>query len=137
MSLSMCIHAHHVARRWFITDKTKKVDRASACLCIKETIIINLINNALDAMPDGGELDVKTSEDDAHLIVEVADNGIGMTEEIKARIFEPLYTTKQRGHGTGLGLVVVRQILQEHNAEISAETEKNKGTRFVLTFPKD
>lgn len=100
-----------------------------------QQVFINLINNALDAMPSGGELKITTALDREKISVEIADDGIGMSEETRARIFEPLYTTKQRGHGTGLGMVVVRQILQEHAAEITVESEAGKGTRFVLAFP--
>ncbi|MEP6925789.1 MAG: ATP-binding protein [Pyrinomonadaceae bacterium] len=100
-----------------------------------QQVFINLINNALDAMPSGGELKIKTEVNNNKICVGIADNGIGMNEETQMRIFEPLYTTKQRGHGTGLGLVVVRQILQEHNAEISVTSEAGKGTSFVLSFP--
>jgi two-component system NtrC family sensor kinase len=102
-----------------------------------QQVFINLINNALDAMPSGGELKIATASKDNFVQVEVADNGIGMSEETKARIFEPLYTTKQRGHGTGLGLVVVREILREHNAEICVESKPQKGTKFTMFFPRN
>ena len=100
-----------------------------------QQVFINLVNNALDAMPTGGELKIKTCVENNHVVARLADDGIGMSDETKSRLFEPLYTTKQRGHGTGLGLVVVRQILEEHRAAINVNSKLGAGTEFVLTFP--
>jgi len=108
-----------------------------------QQVFINLINNALDAMPEGGRLRVVTklkAEAEAnghgpHVAVEVADTGCGMTPETRAHIFDPLYTTKERGRGTGLGLVVVNQVMNEHNGEIEVESAPGEGTRFTLRFP--
>ena len=118
-----------------------------------QQVFINLINNALDAMPDGGTLSVSTavspsqagdaerakgghgSESAAFVFVEFADTGCGMTEELRAHIFDPFYTTKGKGRGTGLGLVVVRQVTREHGGEIEVWSERGKGTRFRLKLP--
>jgi signal transduction histidine kinase len=105
-----------------------------------QQLFLNLINNSLDAMPDGGNLSVCTAIEDgengkSHLvIVDFADTGLGMTPEIMSHIFDPLYTTKQRGQGTGLGLVIVSQIISEHGATMTVESEPGHGTRFRLTF---
>lgn len=124
-----------------------------------QQVFINLINNALDAMPEGGELRVRTGvavtnahagkaagsdakaatgnsvENPAALIyVEFADTGCGMSAELRARIFDPFYTTKTVGHG-GLGLVVVRQVVHEHGGRIQVESEENRGTRFYIELP--
>lgn len=104
-----------------------------------QQVFINLVNNALDAMPAGGELHVTTSfeagEGAGRVVVDFADTGTGMTRDVRARIFDPLYTTKARGQGTGLGLVVVRQVLAEHGGQIEVESEPGRGARFRLTFP--
>jgi signal transduction histidine kinase len=106
-----------------------------------QQVFINLFNNALDAMPGGGELRVTTSVRDAGLValrevmIEVADTGSGMTPEVLAHIFDPLYTTKKRGSGTGLGLVVVRQVIAEHRASIEVQSAPQEGATFTLTFP--
>jgi two-component system NtrC family sensor kinase len=106
-----------------------------------QQVFINLVNNALDAMPEGGELKITTAfiRDEGGgagtVSVEFADTGTGMTEEVRARIFDPLYTTKARGRGTGLGLVVVRQALAEHGGRIEVESEAGGGSLFRLTFP--
>ena len=119
-----------------------------------QQVFINLINNSLDAMPDGGLLSVRTGviergakQDDAHALkltdadlspqvfIEFSDNGCGMTEGLRARIFDPFYTTKESGHGTGLGLVVVRQVVREHHGEIEVESEPERGACFRITLP--
>ena len=105
-----------------------------------QQLFLNLINNSLDAMPDGGELRVSTAVEagkngKSHLVtVDFADTGMGMTPDIISHIFDPLYTTKQRGQGTGLGLVIVSQIISEHGATMAVESEPGNGTRFRLTF---
>src|ERR1043166_2286896 len=108
-----------------------------------QQVFINLVNNALDAMPEGGGLRVTTTfEPDGdgtsgagRIVVDFADTGTGMSEEVRAHIFDPLYTTKKRGRGTGLGLVVVRQVVSEHGGTIEVESEPGRGARFRLTFP--
>ncbi|HST51042.1 MAG TPA: ATP-binding protein [Pyrinomonadaceae bacterium] len=107
-----------------------------------QQVFINLVNNALDAMPAGGELRVTTSFESApeqegagSIAVEFDDTGVGMDADVRAHIFEPLYTTKARGRGTGLGLVVVRQVLAEHGGHIEVESEPGRGARFRLILP--
>lgn len=105
-----------------------------------QQVFINLINNALDAMPVGGEICVRTgakvfTEDSERVVVEFADTGGGMSEDVRARIFDSHYTTKERGRGTGLGLVVVRQVMNDHHGGIEVESEVGRGTRFRLWFP--
>jgi two-component system, NtrC family, sensor kinase len=99
-----------------------------------QQVFLNLLNNALDAMQKGGKLNISTFVDVKKVAVKFSDNGIGMTEDVRTRIFQPLFTTKERGRGTGLGLVVVKQILSEHNAEIIVESKVNKGTSFKIIF---
>jgi two-component system, NtrC family, sensor kinase len=110
-----------------------------------QQVFINLINNALDAMPSGGRLRMATSSADwgdppnngggPQVVVDVVDTGCGMSRETQARIFEPLYTTKESGKGAGLGLVVVSHVMQEHGGQIEVESETGQGTRFRLRFP--
>jgi signal transduction histidine kinase len=100
---------------------------------------LNLINNSLDAMPDGGEIQIRTGLEGKQgkaqrILVDFIDTGMGMTPEVMSHIFDPLYTTKDRGHGTGLGLVIVSQIVAEHGGRVEVESELGKGTRFRLSF---
>ena len=106
-----------------------------------QQLFLNLINNALDAMPNGGTLSVSThlqpdnNGQSRAVVVDFADDGLGMEPEILAHIFDPLYTTKAPGQGTGLGLVVVSQVVREHGGEVEVESKPGGGTRFRLTFP--
>lgn len=100
-----------------------------------QQVFINLFNNALDAMSGGGQLRVETARDARLVRVDLSDTGTGMTEEVRARVFDPLYTTKERGRGTGLGLFVVRQVVHEHGGHIEVESAPGRGARFRLTFP--
>ncbi|MBI1763198.1 MAG: HAMP domain-containing protein [Acidobacteria bacterium] len=100
-----------------------------------QQVFINLINNALDAMPQGGELCFRTAVVDDFALVSCRDSGEGIRAEIKARVFDPLFTTKLRGLGTGLGLAVAQQIVREHGGEITVESELGQGAEFQLRLP--
>lgn len=119
-----------------ITNLTENLPPVSGDANRLQQVFLNLVNNALDAMPSGGRLEISTFFDSQKVAVEFADSGVGMNEKTRAKIFQPLFTTKERGRGTGLGLVVVKQILQEHEAEIAVESEAGKGAKFMIYFPK-
>ena len=95
--------------------------------------LMNIVKNALAAMPSGGTLRVKTRcrGDSVELIVE--DTGEGMSEDVREKIFEPYFTT--RDFGSGIGLTLVYKVVKEHMGEISVRSEEGEGTRFILTFP--
>ena len=96
--------------------------------------LINLVFNAVDAMPHGGAICLSAQRANDKVIVEVADTGTGMTPEVQARIFEPFFTTKGE-RGTGLGLAQVYGIVQRHGGEISVTSTPGSGTMFRLIFP--
>ncbi len=114
-----------------------------------EQVLMNLAVNARDAMPDGGRLTITTSlVSDVHVQtgacdspsapcvqLEITDTGIGIPKENQSRIFEPFYTTKAVGKGSGLGLSVVHGIMQQHNGVIRVTSQPNQGTTFTLLFP--
>jgi signal transduction histidine kinase len=94
----------------------------------------NLVLNALDAMPAGGTLTLRTSEKDGHVRVEVADTGKGLTPEECSRLFTPYYTTKLQG--TGLGLAIVQSVVSDHHGNISVTSDEGRGTAFRIDFPQ-
>ena len=117
-----------------------------------ERVVVNLVVNARDAMPNGGYLTIRTSDvwmDEGwstvgstelvpgpHVVLEVADTGIGMDAETRRRVFDPFFTTKQVGRGTGLGLSTAYGIVQQMGGAIEVESEPNRGARFRLYFPQ-
>ena len=97
-------------------------------------VFVNLILNAVQAMPEGGSLTLSTNHSDDGVQVRVADTGLGMSETVRKRIFEPLFTTKGE-HGSGMGLAVSYGIVQEHEGVIDVASKLGAGTTFTLTFP--
>ncbi|MEO6589778.1 MAG: ATP-binding protein [Pyrinomonadaceae bacterium] len=100
-----------------------------------QQVFTNLILNARDAMLGGGNITLKTSSDEEQVFVEVSDTGEGILPENLNKIYDPFFTTKSVGSGTGLGLAVSYGIVQEHAGTIEAASEIGKGTTFQLTFP--
>jgi signal transduction histidine kinase len=96
--------------------------------------VTNLIFNAVDAMPEGGTLTVRTRPEGDFVLLEVSDTGTGMTEEVRRSCFEPFFTTKGQD-GTGLGLAMVYGITQHHSGTIAIASKLGKGTTFTLRLP--
>jgi|CXWL01.1.fsa_nt_gi signal transduction histidine kinase len=99
-----------------------------------QQIVINLCNNAVDAMPKGGTITIRTRREGEHVLLEVSDTGQGIPPEIASRIFDPFFTTKEIGKGTGLGLALVQEIVHKHSGSIELQTEPGKGTTFLIRF---
>jgi PAS domain S-box-containing protein len=97
-------------------------------------VYVNLIVNAVDAMPLGGRLTISCERVNDRLLLRFTDTGLGMTEDVRERIFEPFYTTKG-ANGTGLGLAVSYGIIERHEGQINVESELGRGTTFELDLP--
>jgi signal transduction histidine kinase/FixJ family two-component response regulator len=97
-------------------------------------VLVNMIYNAVDAMPAGGEICLNAEETGGRVVLSIADNGTGMTAEVKSRLFDPFFTTKGRG-GTGMGLAVSFGIIRRHNGTIDVESEPGRGTTFRISLP--
>jgi hypothetical protein len=107
-------------------------------ICDKEKLKVvfnNMITNANHAITDGDIISIQTSEDKNNIIIQISDSGHGISADILPKIFEPLFTTKQKG--TGLGLTSCKSIIQEHGGTINVSSEIGKGTTFTIILPKD
>lgn len=100
-------------------------------------VLVNLVINALQAMPRGGTLSIQTVSAEGYLSLIIEDTGIGMSEEIIKHIFTPFFTTKEVGQGTGLGLPVVHGIITSHGGSIDVESKVGCGTRFEIRLPTE
>jgi len=99
-------------------------------------VMINLINNAIDAMPNGGDLDIHVTADSKGMIILVSDTGIGIEADVLENIFNPFFTTKAPGSGTGLGLYITFNEVQKMNGVISVDSTPGSGTTFTLIIPR-
>jgi signal transduction histidine kinase len=111
---------------WIIADK-QRIEQA----------VLNIIKNALDAMPDGGMISISAEEDVDNKLLEIRirDTGIGIEPETSRKIFDPFFTTKEDGKGSGLGLFVAREIIEEHEGNIRVDSVEGEGTTFIIRLP--
>ena len=100
-----------------------------------EQALLNLVTNAIDAMPQGGRLTLAASRDGDAVVLEVSDTGGGIAPEDLSRVFEPLYTTKPRGRGTGLGLPIVREVVAALGGTVGLDSRPGAGTTAVVRLP--
>ena len=100
-------------------------------------VFMNIFINALQAIPDSGEIIISTSTNNKFYTISIKDSGIGMSEEVKEKIFEPFFSTKEIGKGTGLGLSITYGIIQQHKGNIEVYSTLGKGTEFIVKIPID
>lgn len=98
-------------------------------------VLLNLVINARDAMPDGGTITIRVRSTDTEAVVEVEDDGQGFDEKTREHLFEPFFTTKEPGQGTGLGLAVVHGIVAQHRGRLEAESKAGAGALFRIILP--
>ena len=117
-----------------VRTKLGRVDDISGAASELREVLTNLIFNAIDAMPDGGEITIAASQEGSCARIEVSDTGVGMSEETRQRCLEPFYTTKGE-RGSGLGLSVSYGIIRRHDGSIRIESAPGRGTTFILRLP--
>jgi two-component system nitrogen regulation sensor histidine kinase NtrY len=120
-----------ITPEFFLTEPLPDIDADPDLL---HRAFQNLVLNALDAMPAGGTLTMRTSEHGENVRLEISDTGKGLTPEECSRLFTPYYTTKQLG--TGLGLAIVQSVVSDHHGTISVSSEEGRGTTFHIEFPQ-
>ncbi|MBT3363627.1 MAG: hypothetical protein HN837_07975 [Chloroflexi bacterium] len=98
-------------------------------------VFSNIINNALQSMPDGGALNIGASIDDGFVSIKITDTGIGVSMKNIDKIFEPLFTTRSGVGGTGIGLAICKSIVDAHRGSIEVKSSEGKGTTFTIKFP--
>ena len=117
-----------------VVELDESLDTVAADPDLLHRALSNLVLNALDAMPEGGSITVRTSATPGHVRIEVSDTGSGLTREECERLFTPYYTTKH--HGTGLGLAIVQSVVSDHGGSITVDSAPGKGTTFRIDLPR-
>lgn len=142
VDLNGCIRSALVIARNGIKDKAEIVlqlgdlPRIPCAPSQINQVLLNLLNNAAQAIDGFGQILLKTWADDSAVFVSLQDSGRGMSAEVLARIFDPFFTTKPVGQGTGLGLSISYKIIQDHGGQIRAASEPGRGTRFLIRLPR-
>ncbi len=114
-----------------VDEKARKVITDPELL---RRILTNLINNAVQAMPEGGKLEIRACENQGDFVITVQDSGVGISEEVKPMLFKPLFTTKSKGQG--FGLAVVKRLTEALGGTVTLESEEGKGTKFLVRLPQ-
>jgi PAS domain S-box-containing protein len=116
---------------------SKKLPEISGDKDLIRDVFLNIITNSVQALSGNGLVTIKTSQNEKHVIIEITDNGIGISKENLDKIFKPFFSTKGYGKGTGLGLSFAERVIKEHHGKIEATSNLQKGTTFKLSLPVD
>lgn len=133
------LHAHLkvAALDHDVIIRTGEAPRAEECLLDfgkMQRVLLNLAANALDAMPDGGTLTIGSHVTEQEVQFEIRDTGCGMTPECRAHLFEPFFTSG-KSHGTGLGMVIAKEIIEAHHGRLDIQSEVGTGTSVRVSLP--
>ena len=127
------LHAGDRARIECKLELAEAMEPVAADTELLHRALSNLVLNAMDAMPQGGVLSLRTRQEEGRACIEVSDTGVGLTPEECERVFTPYYTSKT--HGTGLGLAIVQSVISDHGGRISVRSEAGRGTTFMVELP--
>lgn len=122
-------------RRCLVTTGLGKIPLLQADRRQVEQVIINVLQNALQAMPASGKIEITTAQSGQSVAIGIRDNGPGMPPHVRTRIFDPFFTTKPIGEGTGLGLSICAGIVSAHGGSMHVESEEGRGAAFTITLP--
>jgi len=134
-SLSICEHLFEKSAIEVVVELDEELPPVQAVPGQLEQVVINLVTNAAHAVETGGTIRARTRSDHGQVVLEIADTGAGVPTSDRDRIFEPFYTTKADGKGTGLGLPIVRNIIEQHQGQIAVDTSDLGGAAFVVRLP--
>ena len=96
---------------------------------------MNILDNAVFAIQDKGDVWIRLKSDEKNAIIEFEDNGCGMDEKTRQKVFDPFFTTKEVGQGTGLGMAISYKVIKNHKGNIELDSEIGKGSKFTITLP--
>ncbi|MGB4072895.1 ATP-binding protein [Pseudomonas sp.] len=142
VDLNDCIRSALVIARNGIKDKAEtqlqlgELPRIPCAPSQINQVLLNLLNNAAQAIDGFGRIVVKTWAEDSAVFISVQDSGRGMSADVQARVFDPFFTTKPVGEGTGLGLSISYKIIQDHGGQIRVASQPGRGTRFLIRLPR-
>ena len=129
---------HHLTRFKNVAINVERDKRPAHVVIDKihvQQVLVNLMNNAAQAMPQGGTIHIKSGAEKGYGFITITDEGEGIADEILEKIFEPFFTTKPKGEGTGLGLSLSKRLVEANNGRIEVTTQKDEGSTFTLLFP--
>jgi signal transduction histidine kinase len=116
-----------------VANLAENVPRIKMDIEKMKRVVVNIIKNSFDAMPDGGTLEIRSRETDGVVEIAFSDSGVGMPKEIQEKLWTPLFTTKAKG--MGFGLPICKRIVEAHGGSISVESEVGSGTTFRIRLP--
>jgi signal transduction histidine kinase len=141
VDLHQCIDSTLLIAQNVVRDKADIVKNYATLPTIQcnpsqiNQVILNIVSNAAQAMESRGQIIISTRSDGDGVVLEIADNGKGMTEDVRAQIFQPFFTTKDVGEGTGLGLAICEKIIRSHQGTINVQSMVGEGTTFTIRLP--
>jgi len=134
-ALDLAAHSAGLQNIQVIKELSPSLPKLMADFDQLQQVCTNLILNAIQAMPEGGRLTLRTSADSSQLKIEVQDTGCGISTENMGKLFTPFFTTKGKGKGVGLGLAVAYGIIQRHQGKIEVQSKEGAGTTFTINIP--
>jgi len=134
-ALDLAAHSAELQNIRVVKELTPSLPRLMADFSQLQQVCTNLILNAIQAMPEGGRLTLRTSANSSQVKIEVQDTGCGISPENMRKLFTPFFTTKEKGKGVGLGLAVTYGIIQRHQGRIEVQSKEGEGTIFTIYLP--